>query len=60
MTLSDEELWELAKLTSSSPERPVELVCQGIKRAIEEHKTTATERMNDLAKRPVLHKEEEG
>ena len=57
MCISDEELWELAKLTSSPPERPVELVYKGIKQAIEEHRATASEWINDLAKRPIPDKE---
>lgn len=58
--MSDEELWELAKLTSSPPERPVELVYQGIKQAIEEHRATASEWMNDLVKRTTPDKERKG
>ena len=46
--MSEEELWELAKQTSCPPERPVELVYKGIKQAIEEHRATASEWMNDL------------
>jgi len=57
MCMSDEELWELAKLTSSPPERPVELVYKGTKQAIEEHKATASEWINDLVKRPMPDKE---
>jgi len=57
LNMSDEELWELAKQTSCSPERPVELVYKGIKQAIEEHGTTASEWINDLAKRAVPDKE---
>lgn len=35
--MSDEKLWELAKLTSSSPQgRAVELTCQGYKEAREQ------------------------
>jgi len=56
MCMSDEELWELAKLTSS-PEKPVELVYKGIKQAIEEHRATASEWINDLVKRPIPDKE---
>ncbi len=48
---SDEELWELAKLLSSS-KRPVKLVYEKTKRAIEEHKATASEWVNDLVRRP--------
>lgn len=57
MCMSDQELWELAKLTSSPPERPVELVYKGIKQAIEEHRATTSEWIPDLAKRPMPDKE---
>ena len=50
MNMSDEELWEIAKQTSSPPERPVELVYKGIKQEIEKVKATATKWMNDLVK----------
>ena len=50
INMSDEELWELAKQTSSPPERPVELAYKRIKQEIEELKATATKRMNDLVK----------
>ena len=55
--MSDEELWELARLTSFPPERPAELVYKGIKQAIEELKATAGEWVNDLAERPTPDKE---
>ena len=54
--MSDEELWELAKLTSS-PEKPVESVYKVIKQAIEEHRATASEWMKDLVERPMPDKE---
>ena len=57
ISMSDEELWELAKLTSSPPERPVELVYKGIKQAKEEHRATASEWIPDLAKTPMPDKE---
>ena len=60
ISMSEEELWELAKQTSCPPERPVELVYKGIKQAIEEHRATASEWMNDLAKRAVPDKEGKG
>ena len=50
VNMFDEELWELAKQTSSPPERPVELVYKGIKQEIEKVKATATKWMNDLVK----------
>ncbi len=49
--VSDEELWELAKLFSSS-KNLVELVYEETKRVIEEHMTTASECVNDLVRRP--------
>ncbi len=55
--MSEDELWELAKLTSCLPERPVELVYKGIKQAIEEHKATVSQWINDLAKRPIPDEE---
>jgi len=48
--MSDEELRELAKLISSPPEWPVEVVYKWIKQVIEEHRVTANEWMNDLVK----------
>ena len=48
ISMSDEEIWELAKLGSHPPERPVELVYEQIKQAVEEHRATASEWMNDL------------
>ena len=46
--MSDEELWELAQLTASLPERPVESVYEEIKQAIREHMSTAGEWLEDL------------
>ena len=51
INMSEEELWELAKLFSSPPERPVELVYKGIKEDIEEHHATIDEWINDLGER---------
>ncbi len=48
ITMSEEELWELAKITSCPPERPVELAYEDHKRAIEKIKATASEWINDL------------
>ena len=48
ISMSDEEIWELAKPGSHPPERPVELVYKQIKQAVEEHRATASEWMNDL------------
>ena len=57
--MSDKELWELAKLTASPPERPVELVYKGIKQAIEEHRATADGWLMDLSGLPEAGEEEE-
>jgi hypothetical protein len=51
INMSEDELWELAKLVSCPPERPVELVYKGIKKDIEEHRATIDEWINDLGKR---------
>jgi len=48
MSMSDEELRELAKLTSSFLDRPVEVSYQETKRAIAQHRVTASEWINDL------------
>ncbi len=48
ISMSEEELWELAKLTAYPPEKPVELVYEECKRAIEKIKATASEWMKDL------------
>ncbi len=48
ISMSDEELWELAKLTSSPRERPIELAYKDHKRAIEECRATASEWINNL------------
>ncbi len=52
ITMSEEELWELAKITSYPPERPVELAYEDHKRAIEKIKATASEWINDLQIEP--------
>jgi len=52
MGMSDEELWELAKLTADPPLRPIELAYKGFKRRVEELRTTASEWMNDLEPLP--------
>ena len=56
ITMSEQELWELAGL-ASSPEKPVESVYKVFKQAVEEHRATASEWINDLAKRPIPDKE---
>ncbi len=48
ISMSDEELWELAKITASYPERPVEQAYGDHKRKIEELRTTISEWINDL------------
>ncbi len=48
ISMSAEELWELAKLTASPPKRPVELVYKEVKQAKEELLATAIEWINDL------------
>ena len=56
LNMSDEQLWELAKLTASPPERPVELSYKAHKQAVEECRATASEWMNDL-KIPIPDRE---
>ena len=55
--MSDDELWELAKLTADPPLRPVELAYEDHKRRVEELRATASEWMHDLAKRTAPDKE---
>jgi len=57
ISMTDEELWELAKLTSSPSLRSIEPVYKWIKQATEEHRAAASEWVNDL-KRPIPDKEE--
>ena len=57
IAMSDEELWELAKQTSSPPERPAELVYKEIKQGVEERRATASKWMDDLVMRAVSDKE---
>ena len=59
ITMSDEELQELAKLIARPPERPVEMVYQGLKGKIKELKQTATEWMKDLRRNTIPDPEEE-
>ena len=51
ISMTDEELWELAKQTSSPPEMPIELAYKGHKQKVEELRATASEWMNDLTDR---------
>ena len=48
ISMSDEELWELAKLTADPLGRPVELAYEDHKRRVEELKATTGEWINDL------------
>jgi len=57
ITMSDKELWELAKIAAAPPEIPVESVYRASKHAIEEHKATASEWIKDLTKGPILDRE---
>jgi hypothetical protein len=52
--MPEEELWELAKLTAYPPEKPVELVYEECKRAIEKIKATSSEWMKDLEIEPHI------
>jgi hypothetical protein len=47
INMSDEELWELARVTTP-PEQTVESGYKKLKQAIEEHRATANEWMKDL------------
>ncbi len=51
INMTEEELWELAKITALPPERPVELRYKEYKCAMEELKETAGEWMKDLRPR---------
>jgi len=58
ISMSDEELCQLAKLTASPPERSVELTYQGYKREIKKIRATASEWLTDLqTRRPLPEKE---
>ena len=48
MRMSDEELWELARLTSCPPERSIEATYVSYKQRIEELETTSGNWMRDL------------
>ena len=48
INMLDEELWELAKLTSSPPERPAELVYEKVKEAAEKLRASVGEWAKDL------------
>jgi len=55
ISMSDEELWELAKRTADPPVRPVELSFEGHKREVEQLRATASEWMDDLLiERPLI------
>ena len=51
ISMTDDELWELAKLTAFPPKLPVELAYKRYKQKIEELKATASEWMKDLVNR---------
>jgi hypothetical protein len=53
MSLSDAELWELAKMTAYPPEMPVELVYENHKREINELRTTAAKWVQGLLRDAV-------
>ncbi len=56
--MSDEELWELAKRTSSHPEHSVESVFKNYKQKIKELEDKADEWMKDLKYVPVFQSRE--
>ncbi len=53
ITMSDEELWELARLTACPPERSIEKVYKEHKCIVEETKLTADEWMKDLPRNAI-------
>jgi len=55
MVMSDEELWELAKVLSHPPARSIETAYEELKQVIEERKRTADEWMSALAVDPTEH-----
>ncbi len=59
VTMSDEELQELAKLLACPPQRPIEMVYQALKSAIAELKQTAKEWTKDLTQNTTPDPEEE-
>ena len=50
INMSDEELWELARVTAP-PEQTVESAYMKFKEAVEKHKATASEWMKDLPRK---------
>lgn len=50
INMSDEELWELARVTTP-PEQTLESAYKKLKQAIEEHRSTASEWMKDLPRK---------
>ncbi len=56
--MSDEELWELAKRTSSHPEHSVESAYKSYKQKIKELEDKADEWMKDLKYIPVIRSRE--
>ena len=59
ITMSYEELWQLAELFSPPLGRSVELSYKEIEQLVDEHRATASEWVNDLAKRTIPDKERE-
>jgi len=60
ITMSDEELWQLAELFSPPLGRSVELSFKEIKQLVNGYRAISSEWVNDLVKRPVPYKEREG
>ena len=56
INMSDEELWELARVTRP-PEQTLESAYRKFRQAIEEHKATASEWMKDLPTNTIFNKE---
>lgn len=50
--MSDDELWELARVTAARARKPVELVYKQLKQAVDQHRATASEWINEL-RRPI-------
>ncbi len=59
VTMSDEELWELARLTACPPERSIEMAYKEHKCVVEEIKRTAAEWMKDLPRNAIPDPDEE-
>ena len=57
ISMSDEELWELAERTADPPMRPVEMSYQEHKRKVEKLRETASDWTKDLLREPTAEKE---